>query len=114
MHGLTDAVAAHFAHHAVAPVFAVGLHRIRYIADTAADFCGAYTGIERFLGGAAQIEHFLVHFADSESVARVWTCRTRDRKPSAHYEHTIAMVDDEPQVLTTFDYISEALQDRFI
>lgn len=43
-----------------------------------------------------------------------WTCRTRDRKPSAHYEHTIAMVDDEPQVLTTFDYISEALQDRFI
>ena len=43
-----------------------------------------------------------------------WTCRTRDHKPSAHYEHTIAMVDDEPQVLTTFDYISEVLQDRFI
>ena len=43
-----------------------------------------------------------------------WTCRTRDHKPSAHYEHTIAMVDDEPVVLTTFDYISEVLQDRFI
>ncbi|MDE6497680.1 MAG: type I methionyl aminopeptidase [Muribaculaceae bacterium] len=43
-----------------------------------------------------------------------WTCRTRDHKPTAHYEHTIAMVDDEPQVLTTFDYISEVLQDRFI
>lgn len=43
-----------------------------------------------------------------------WTCRTRDHKPSAHFEHTLAIVDDEPRVLTTFDYISEALQDRFI
>ena len=43
-----------------------------------------------------------------------WTCRTCDHKPSAHFEHTLAIVDDEPRVLTTFDYISEALQDRFI
>ncbi|MDE6270925.1 MAG: type I methionyl aminopeptidase [Muribaculaceae bacterium] len=43
-----------------------------------------------------------------------WTCRTRDHKPSAHYEHTIAIIDDTTRVLTTFDYISEALQDRFI
>ncbi len=43
-----------------------------------------------------------------------WTCRTRDHKPSAHYEHTIAIVDDQARVLTTFDYISEALKDRFI
>lgn len=43
-----------------------------------------------------------------------WTCRTRDRKPSAHYEHTIAIVDDGPKVLTTFDYIAESLGDRFI
>lgn len=43
-----------------------------------------------------------------------WTCRTKDRRPSAHYEHTIALVDDETRVLTTFDYIQEALGDRFI
>ncbi|MDE6305596.1 MAG: type I methionyl aminopeptidase [Muribaculaceae bacterium] len=43
-----------------------------------------------------------------------WTCRTKDRKPSAHYEHTVALVDDEPRVLTTFEYIEEALGDRFI
>ena len=43
-----------------------------------------------------------------------WTCRTRDRKPSAHYEHTVAIVDGETRVLTTFDYIAEALGDRFI
>lgn len=43
-----------------------------------------------------------------------WTCRTRDHKPSAHYEHTIAMVNDHAEVLTSFDPISEALKDRFI
>lgn len=43
-----------------------------------------------------------------------WTCRTKDRKPSAHYEHTIAVLDGEPHILTTFDYVEQALQDRFI
>ena len=43
-----------------------------------------------------------------------WTCRTKDRKPSAHYEHTIAIQPEGPEILTTFDYIEEALGDRFI
>ncbi len=43
-----------------------------------------------------------------------WTCRTRDRKPSAHYEHTVAIMNGKTEVLTTFDYIKEALGDRFI
>lgn len=43
-----------------------------------------------------------------------WTCRTRDRKPSAHYEHTLAIHPEGPEVLTTFDYISDALGERFI
>ncbi len=43
-----------------------------------------------------------------------WTCRTKDRRPSAHYEHTIAIIDDHTEILTTFDYIQEVLQDRFI
>jgi methionyl aminopeptidase len=43
-----------------------------------------------------------------------WTCRTKDRKPSAHYEHTMAIINDETRVLTTFDYIQEVLGDRFI
>ena len=38
-----------------------------------------------------------------------WQCRTRDRKPSAHYEHTIAITHEEPEILTTFRYIDEAL-----
>ena len=43
-----------------------------------------------------------------------WTCRTKDRKPSAHYEHTVAIVNDETEVLTTFRYIEEVLKDKFI
>lgn len=43
-----------------------------------------------------------------------WTCRTRDRQPSAHYEHTVAMVDGKTEILTTFDYIEEVLKERAI
>lgn len=43
-----------------------------------------------------------------------WTCRTRDRQPSAHYEHTLAIVDGETCQLTTFDYIKDVLKERFI
>lgn len=43
-----------------------------------------------------------------------WTCRTRDRKASAHYEHTVAVVGDEPCILTSYDPVAEVLGDRFI
>ena len=43
-----------------------------------------------------------------------WTCRTKDRKPSAHYEHTLAILNDQTRVLTTFDYIKEVLKERYI
>lgn len=42
-----------------------------------------------------------------------WTCRTRDRKPSAHFEHTIAIVGGETEILTTFDYVREVMGDRY-
>jgi methionyl aminopeptidase len=38
-----------------------------------------------------------------------WTITTRDSKPSAHFEHNIAMVDGKPELLSTFTYINEAL-----
>lgn len=43
-----------------------------------------------------------------------WQCRTKDRKPSAHYEHTVAVLNNTTTILTTFDYIQESLGDRFI
>ncbi len=39
-----------------------------------------------------------------------WTVRTADRKPSAHFEHTVAVVDGKASVLSTFSYIEEALE----
>lgn len=38
-----------------------------------------------------------------------WTIRTSDRKPSAHYEHTVAVGKQRADVLSTFSYIEEAL-----
>jgi methionyl aminopeptidase len=43
-----------------------------------------------------------------------WQCRTKDRKPSAHYEHTVAIVGGQTRILTTFYYIKDALKERFI
>lgn len=38
-----------------------------------------------------------------------WTINTKDKKPSAHFEHNIAVVDGKPELLSTFSYIYEAL-----
>lgn len=43
-----------------------------------------------------------------------WTCRTKDRKPSAHYEHTVAICDGVTEILTTFEPVKQALGERFI
>ena len=38
-----------------------------------------------------------------------WTILTADRKPSAHFEHDVALVNDKPELLSTFAYIYDAL-----
>ncbi|MGB0788635.1 MAG: type I methionyl aminopeptidase [Marinirhabdus sp.] len=38
-----------------------------------------------------------------------WTVVTRDKMPSAHFEHDIALVNGKPQLLSTFDHIYAAL-----
>jgi len=38
-----------------------------------------------------------------------WTILTKDGKPSAHFEHNIALVNGKPELLSTFTYINEAL-----
>lgn len=43
-----------------------------------------------------------------------WTVRTKDRKPSAHFEHSIAIHHGKPDILSTFDYVEEVLGDKFI
>jgi methionyl aminopeptidase len=38
-----------------------------------------------------------------------WTVVTRDNKPSAHFEHNVAIVNGKPELLSTFGYVYEAL-----
>ncbi len=41
-----------------------------------------------------------------------WTIATRDGRPSAHFEHTLAIRPGKPEVLTTFSYIEEVLKSK--
>jgi len=38
-----------------------------------------------------------------------WTITTQDGKPSAHFEHDVAILDGKPEILSTFGYIYDAL-----
>ena len=38
-----------------------------------------------------------------------WSIVTRDGKPSAHFEHDVAVVNGQPEILSTFKYVYEAL-----
>ncbi|HEY0092524.1 MAG TPA: type I methionyl aminopeptidase [Flavobacterium sp.] len=38
-----------------------------------------------------------------------WTIVTADKKPSAHFEHNVALVNGKPELLSTFAYVYEAL-----
>ena len=39
-----------------------------------------------------------------------WTIRTRDHMPSAHFEHTVAVMNGTPEILTTHKYIEEVFK----
>lgn len=47
--------------------------------------------------------HRIKQFSDG------WTIKTADEKPSAHFEHDVAIVDGKPELLSTFKYVNEAL-----
>lgn len=38
-----------------------------------------------------------------------WTILTADGKPSAHFEHNVALVNGKPELLSTFKYVYDAL-----
>lgn len=38
-----------------------------------------------------------------------WTIITADKKPSAHFEHNVALLNGKPELLSTFQYVYEVL-----
>ena len=47
--------------------------------------------------------HKIKQFSDG------WTIKTADNKPSAHFEHDVAILNGKPELLSTFKYVNEAL-----
>jgi methionyl aminopeptidase len=41
-----------------------------------------------------------------------WTILTADKKPSAHFEHDVALIDGKPEILSTFKFIEESLNSK--
>jgi len=41
-----------------------------------------------------------------------WTIKTADSKPSAHFEHDVAIRNGKADILSTFDYIEEVLNNK--
>lgn len=41
-----------------------------------------------------------------------WTIRTADAKPSAHFEHNVAVRNGKADILSTFEYIEEVLKNK--
>ncbi len=41
-----------------------------------------------------------------------WTTRTIDRRPSAHFEHSVAVRKGKADILSTFEYIEEVLKKK--
>lgn len=41
-----------------------------------------------------------------------WTIRTKSRKPSAHFEHCVAIREGKADILSSFDFIAEVLGDK--
>lgn len=47
--------------------------------------------------------------ANVKTLEDEWTIVTADGRPSAHFEHDVAVVNGKPEVLSTFKYVEEAL-----
>ena len=43
-----------------------------------------------------------------------WTCRTKDRQPSAHFEHTVAIRNGKADILSSFEFVENVLKDKSI
>ena len=61
---------------------------------------GMVLAIEPMINGGT---HRIKHLKDG------WTILTADGKPSAHFEHNVALVGGKPELLSTFQYIYDAL-----
>jgi methionyl aminopeptidase len=41
-----------------------------------------------------------------------WTIKTKDGKPSAHFEHTVAVDNGKADILSSFEFVEEVLRNK--
>jgi len=71
------------------------------------------TGIKLQEGMVIAIEPMInLGTRDVRTAPDDWTIYTEDRKPSAHFEHTVAVRKDMAEILTNFEPIEEVLKER--
>lgn len=71
------------------------------------------TGTELRSGMCICIEPMINIGSKNVTMARDgWTILTKSRKPSAHFEHCVAIRDGKADILSSFDFIAEVLGDK--
>ncbi len=71
------------------------------------------TGTELRSGMCICIEPMINIGSKNVTMARDgWTILTKSRKPSAHFEHCVAVRDGKADILSSFDFIAEVLGER--
>jgi len=73
-----------------------------------------HTGVELRSGLVLAIEPMITQGAHAVKILKDgWTVVTADGKLAAHFEHTIAVTDDGPKILTLRDYAEHPDVDRY-
>jgi methionyl aminopeptidase len=49
---------------------------------------------------------------DIEQASDGWTILSKDKSPSAHYEHTIVVRKNKAELLSTHDFVEEAIKNN--
>jgi methionyl aminopeptidase len=74
---------------------------------------GGGMGVKLRTGMVLAIEPMInMGVKEVRQMADGWTIATRDGKPSAHFEHDVAVRRDKAEVLSTFSYITDVLKSK--
>lgn len=73
------------------------------------------TGVKLRSGMVIAIEP-MINLGDKRIVMERdgWTVRTKDHKPSAHFEHTVAVREGKADILSSFEFVEEVLGQRTV
>lgn len=100
-------------YHVVRELVGHGIGQSMHEAPEVPNYGRRGTGTELRSGMCICIEPMINIGSKNVSMARDgWTILTKSRKPSAHFEHCVAVRDGKADILSSFDFIREVLGER--